>query len=351
MSVRPRALALLLVVAGCGIELPEDKGTSLGVDPGFHFFWMPDGRELLVASADEGSNIHAVQIDGHEVRRVMEDGDDLAMSEPVLSPDASTLYLSAVQTQDDGGAGVYSIPVAGGAPEILVPSRSDSALPCAISPDGELLAYTEQLDTVALYDLVDDVTVDVTFGAQRVDGFTPDGTRLVLLDGDGGAYTAPVHGGALEPLQTPDLPADADVVRLHWEGHQVARSWYLSGGQGAWQLWRADADGTAVAITEEKALERGRFPFEQIHGVVSEDESQALFWGRSERCMQWDWSPIGGKACVAWQHVLVHVDVASGTTTTSAATQDGIGRGMDLSPDGNALVYDGGDALYMVQIP
>lgn len=82
MSPRiPLVPVVSLVIAGCSIELPEDKGTSLGAGPGLlapwdTSVWSMDGSEVFFTDGEEGEGmgswvIRAVDIETSSTRLVM----------------------------------------------------------------------------------------------------------------------------------------------------------------------------------------------------------------------------------------------------------------------------------------
>jgi Tol biopolymer transport system component len=149
----------------------------------------PDGRTVAYASdRDTGSNLELyVQPirGGSPVRLTTGTANS---SEPAFSPDGATLAFAAA------GGGIYTVPVAGGDPRLVVAGGHTPRY----SPDGRWIAYA---DGAAAYILASTGGAPRRFHAEfqplRAPAWSPDGRSLIFWARDD-LWVAPAEGGAPE---------------------------------------------------------------------------------------------------------------------------------------------------------
>jgi dipeptidyl aminopeptidase/acylaminoacyl peptidase len=131
----------------------NDFGTTwqaLANDQFQHLVWTPDGREIVVASAQEGQfDLYAVASDGHTVSRLTDTPDfEIGAS---LSPDGRELAYGSTTSFGTGGGwadvAAWVQPLAGGERRSLLGAPPDQRKPSAISiagwvGDGAVAAIT-----------------------------------------------------------------------------------------------------------------------------------------------------------------------------------------------------------------
>lgn len=145
----------------------------------------PDGQSVaLVLRRDGGWHLHILSADGAQLRVLSEDVD--ARGAAAWSPDGRWIVAGgSVQ----GVAGLFKIPVDGGAPERIADGE---ALNPVWSPDGNLIVYAgPQVNVVSpLFAVrpdgepVDFAEIEVVRAGERM-RFLPDGSGLAYMRGDG----------------------------------------------------------------------------------------------------------------------------------------------------------------------
>lgn len=159
--------------------------------------WSKDGRSLFY-----NSNGHIYQYDLAAKQSVQIDTGFVSNcnNDHVLSPDGESIAVSH-GTREDGLSRIYTVPLAGGAPQLITP-LGPSYLH-GWSPDGQTLAYC----------------------AQR--------------GGEFDVYTIPASGGEETRLTT--APGLNDGPEYDSTGRYI---WFNSVRSGLMQAWRMDADGS-----------------------------------------------------------------------------------------------------------
>ncbi|MGA2039598.1 MAG: hypothetical protein ABSH42_10010 [Bryobacteraceae bacterium] len=152
------------------------------------------------------------------------------------APDGASLLFSL-------GGRIESVPVAGGEPRAIDTGSIDSRCLHGISPDGTMLAFTNDRE-VNIY------VVPVGGGAPRrvaaqspsyFQGWSPDGKTIVFIGGRGtelGIYTTPAAGGAETHLAATDASGSAEYSP---DGEYI---YFNSDRSGAGEIWRMRPDGS-----------------------------------------------------------------------------------------------------------
>ena len=126
----------IYVVSQDGGELAGETPKRLA--PGLLARWSPDGRLIAyTAGAYPGEGISVISPDGGEPRVLTEFGHG-----PMWSRDGDTIFFRVPAT--DERAGIWSVPLSGGEPELLVRYDDPSRLPLRgeWSADGESFYFT-----------------------------------------------------------------------------------------------------------------------------------------------------------------------------------------------------------------
>jgi WD40 repeat protein len=117
--------------------------------------WVPDGSGVWCNERDR--MLLLITLDGVVRRRVGLAAQGIVGTQPVLSPDGATLY--SVVTAEEG-RGVWSWPVRGGAPRLLMRFDDPGLEPLGgpgsltVGPDGLYLTLVEQESDIWVMDLV-----------------------------------------------------------------------------------------------------------------------------------------------------------------------------------------------------
>jgi TolB protein len=197
----------------------------------------PDGTTVYV-SAEDG-HLYAVPLETAEPRRVSNDrGPGFHYYLHGVSPDGSLLAYIGLQENADGSAttNVYTIPSAGGEDRQLTDDEfSDDG--SEFSPDGRWIYFNSERGSsvpghAQLFRMAPDGSdIEQLTSNERVNWFphpSPDGTRLAYIS---------------FPPGTLGHPADKDVVIHLMEDGAVRDLVHLSGGQGTLNVasWAPDS--------------------------------------------------------------------------------------------------------------
>ena len=172
--------------------------------------WTPDGRWLLFNQ--EGDLYRIAPEPGSRPEKIPIEGDIAANNDHVLSPDGSTIYISAQ-------GHIYSCPFAGGRP---VRISNDQPTPVmyflhGVSPDDQTLAYVAvQRDAQGQTLPINVYTIPSRGG--------PD-TRLTdhRWNDDGPEYTPDGEWIYFNSEYGSDVPGHAQVCRMRPDGSEITR--------------------------------------------------------------------------------------------------------------------------------
>jgi dipeptidyl aminopeptidase/acylaminoacyl peptidase len=169
------------------------------------FCWLPDGSGLVaVVSAgprgDDMARPDLVVVDLAGASRSLGVFEGLTFG-PVCSPDGSTLAFVAAEGAIPARFVLQTLPLAGGAPRVVLPGYAASFHQVAWLPDGSrLLAQVEQgqRDRLLAIDVASGAVTDafpeagragtLTWSAAGGGAISTDGTRVAITRGDATAY-------------------------------------------------------------------------------------------------------------------------------------------------------------------
>lgn len=199
-----------------------------------------------------------------------------------------------------GQSALWQIPAAGGEPQLIATGGKNVTNP-ALSPDGKIIAFTEESSDVNLWKIAPDSPSKKIIASSRAEhspNFSPDGTKIVfasdrtgsfqiwLADADGKnqRQLTDSENPAGSPRFSPDgrfiafdsqingkgeifvIPAEGGAMRrlTNSDAHDVLPAWsadgkdifFTSNQSGDFQIWKIAADGgEAVQITGQGAFE------------------------------------------------------------------------------------------------
>ncbi|MDD9920917.1 MAG: hypothetical protein OXQ92_01350 [Boseongicola sp.] len=173
--------------------------------------WMPSNDALVV---NGGGALFRVPLDAPKLVRVDTGSLQALNNDHGVSPDGELFALT--NRNYDVGAQIFTMPVAGGEPELI--SQGGSYWH-GWSPDGQTLAYTARRD--GIFDIhtipaEGGQEVRLTFGFDHCDGpdYTPNGKWIWFngeRDGQVDLWRIPAEGGAPERM--------TDDERVNWFPH------------------------------------------------------------------------------------------------------------------------------------
>jgi hypothetical protein len=167
--------------------------------------WSPDGRRIAWQAGAPGraADVFVMRADGGKKRRLVRGpSDDI---DPAWSPDGTRIAFASNRT---GGFDLWTVPRAGGEPELLLDARGAARAP-AWSPDGTRVAYSESsggATSIWILRVGTPETVRVTRSREedlRPD-WSPDGRRLAFTRSDrgrSGTWVIRVPGGSARPVE------------------------------------------------------------------------------------------------------------------------------------------------------
>jgi dipeptidyl aminopeptidase/acylaminoacyl peptidase len=247
--------------------------------------WVP---ALLLAQGVEPEHIVAME----------------AVGQVVLSPDGGTIAytLTKPRTADERYGRSYSelwmMPASGGEPQLIVGAPRSARSP-QWSPNGELLAFTAQLDG---HDRTQVYAVPGGGGDVRLLTDVPSGVLSFAWspDGEAVAYTTRVP----LPEDVVRRRARGDDVEVGSEGPQPVRLWVTTLSTGAQRAvtspertvrsfaWMPDASGFAVQLTESADVDAG-YMDRRIFTIDEDGEHPRLLTKTDGKLGGMAWSPDG----------------------------------------------------------
>jgi serine/threonine-protein kinase len=205
-----------------------------------------DGKWLLYDSDQAGNaDIYRVPVAGGRTERLTTDSaNDFAGD---LSPDGREIAFHSWRT---GSRDIYVQPLNGGPAQQVTSSPAQEESYPRWSPDGQALAFIDQVPPVVVYVVRRDgmgrwgTPVQRRVGAQRGPHWSPDGRWLAFTKDDGAIEVTPPDSGSARGVYAPvatssdpqaaDLQWSADGRRIFFKSHDA---------QGRAALWGVSATG------------------------------------------------------------------------------------------------------------
>ena len=325
--------------------------------------WSADGQRLVYASY-QGGTFGLWQVD-------VESGDVTWLptrAERIYNPSVAAQTGDLVYEELTYEKDIWQIDLgasAEGAPPqrpIITSTRWDCE--AYYSPDGERLVFTSSRSgALELWLSTADGSnpVQLTdFGGAFVGNprWSPDGEQIAFFatpEGRAGVYVMDVAGGTPQPVQPADAqepPANYWVTSWSRDGERI---YAASDRSGAWQLWRMRPDGTDLAQVTQNG---GFAAYESVTGdtLFYTKRSARGLWmrptdGGSERRViddlalpDWgNWAVTGDGLYFVRRGgdgttVAFH-DFATGTNQTVASIPTIASPSLEVSPDGQQLLY------------
>ncbi len=207
----------------------EVRQIGFGLETMISPAWSPDGRSIVYVSLSGRSRLAIVDVaaawDGSSDPVELTDG-TLEVDSPTWSSDGTIAFQV---TTGQGDSEVWTIPAAGGEPELLLANAAGPAY----SPDGTQLAFVALGDRESAIAVLDSVSGDVTVLTDPADrattpAWSPDGSQIAFTAGtrDYDVWIVDVTSGEVRLLA-------GDPVREWWPC-------WTGGGEVVYALFAAD---------------------------------------------------------------------------------------------------------------
>jgi Tol biopolymer transport system component/DNA-binding winged helix-turn-helix (wHTH) protein len=185
--VRGRSVASVYVgtLSADGTQLLGTRRLTLDENDNSVFSWTPDGKAVLFSSDRNGvSGIFRQAVDQALAEHQITTSEQLL--QPRVTPDGSEiLYIANPQTADaDAPASLFTIPMAGGAPRLVLKDRHIWNVQCAGPPSNLCLYSIEKGETSETYSF--DVKTGKGSAPPQIDpicnwSLSPDGSQRAII--------------------------------------------------------------------------------------------------------------------------------------------------------------------------
>jgi Tol biopolymer transport system component len=167
--------------------LPENKRLTLDESANKPFSWTPNGKAVLFSSDRNGTPEIFKQDTDQAVAEVMVMSAEY-LEQPRVTPDGSEiLYISHPKSTDpEAPASIFAIPIAGGAPRLILKDVHIWNMQCARLPSTMCLYSKTKGDTSETFRF--DVRSGKSSASPQVDPFgnwslSPDGSQRAIIPG------------------------------------------------------------------------------------------------------------------------------------------------------------------------
>jgi Tol biopolymer transport system component len=327
--------------------------------------WTPDGRELVFSSGFLHHDLWRIEANNvGKPRRLAAAGE--TGSQPAISHRTHRLAYS----RDLRDTNIWQIEMRGGAspasgPRSLIASTRTEFFP-AFSPDGTRIAFTSSRSGTMEVWVCDadgshaEALTDLGGAAASSPHWSPDGRRIAFdstLGGQWDIYVVGATGGRLQRLTT-DPANDGNPSWSH-DGQWI---YFDSTRAGQAQVWKMPQHGAEpVQITRNGGI-----------GPIESPDGKFVYFAKSlAGSSLWRIPAAGGKetkvldSSALWNfavtktglyfvpvesHSIQFLELATGKVTRVAKSEQKIGFGLSVSPDGRSLLYaqldrEGGDLM------
>ncbi len=254
-------------------QLGADQARAVTQGPGYHFepAWSPDGEWIALAVDTNGNlDIAVVRADGTDFRRLTTDG--AVDVQPAWMPDGRSIVFASAQSWDFD---IRKVDVETGVVETVVGGSGNQFQP-APSPDGSHLAFIQRVRgrlgsggiwTVPMAGGEPQLVHYEETSYRPVPAWTLDGAALVFASDAAGSYdlaTVPAKGGnrvrlTSQPLDefAPAVSPDGEMVAFVGNQEGPTALYVMSRFGGGNQAWRRITP-SQLSPKYETATLRGR---------------------------------------------------------------------------------------------
>ena len=206
-------------------------------------YWYADGRQLVYERrAGDGASIFAIAADAMSGRQVTTGPDHLA---PAVSPDGRTIVFSRY----DGRFRLYAVDADGSNERKLI----DDGHKASFSPDGRTIVFESQRQyrdwgkTVFAMDA--DGTDERPLARGEAPSFSPDGSRVIFQAGQS------IHVVDADGTDERPLPLSGTDPVFSPDGRKIASGWH-----GKVVVANADGSGRAEIVADVGSIPLGPDP-------------------------------------------------------------------------------------------